>query len=119
MTRARRFDSPVECGITSIDRQRLTPVAPVLIFEQHGDRRADSHTLTNTRYEARTVVLDTHTSTTPISLLPAPQPAHRQAGGHQSVWLDKGAESGDSGGRGPQILMGSPYGRNANKLNKF
>ena len=88
MTRPRRRDALVFRRIAFSDRQRLSPVLPVVVGEQQRDRRTDGLTMTHAAENACRIALDAHASATAIALLPPPQFAidegevHHDAGWH-------------------------------------
>ena len=73
MARTRRLHRLVFCRVALAHRQRLVPVLPVAIFNQHGNGRADGVALAHAAQNACVVVLDLHASAAAKALLAAPE----------------------------------------------
>ena len=88
MARTRRSHALVLRRIAFLDRQRLGPVLPVLVGQQHGNRRADGLAVPHAAQDVRRVALDAHASAAAVALLAPPKLAihefeiDRETGGH-------------------------------------
>src|ERR1019366_1259848 len=60
-------------GIAFLHRQRLSPVLPVVVSQEHGDGRANRMSMPYAAQNVCRVALDLHAAAAPVTLLAAPQ----------------------------------------------
>ena len=59
-------------GLALFNRQRLLPVLPIFVFEQHGDGRTDRFAMAHAGQNVSFVGLDLHSAAAAIALLTSP-----------------------------------------------